>query len=244
MPGGKPIHEKRDFQTENVFNMVVQRAEEKGMKVNVNKTQMILISDAISFTPHAFIQPSNGGRVEASGGELKLLGYTFDDTPTARAHVKATINKARRRLWILRHLAKFGFDQEELVQVYKSQIRSVVEYCSVVYHSLLTGEQAQALESFQYQALKCIFGVGESYRSLREKSQLELLSERRLSAVDKFTVKCLARDFKHWFPLNTSTRVTRKREVYREEYARCDRLRHTPIFFMRRRLNEKNRSEQ
>jgi hypothetical protein len=86
--------------------------------------------------------------------------------------------------------------------------------------------------------LKCIFGYGESYRSLREKAGIELLSDRRLKAVDKFTAKCLAGQFSGWFPLNEAERKTRKQKKYRELYARCDRLRNSPIFFMRRRLNE------
>ena len=91
----------------------------------------------------------------------------------------------------------------------------------------------------QYQALKCVYGYGESYRYLLEKAQLEELSERRVKAIDKFTDKCLVGSFKHWFPLNNSTRSTRGKKKYREEYARCDRLRNTSILFMRRRLNDR-----
>ena len=43
--GAKPRHIKRDYQAENTFNMIVSRAKSKGMKVNVGKTQMLLISD-------------------------------------------------------------------------------------------------------------------------------------------------------------------------------------------------------
>ena len=136
-------------------------------------------------------------------------------------------------------MKSFGFDQAELVSVYKSQIRSVIEYCSVIYHGLLTGEQTACLERLQYQALKCIFGYGESYRFLLEKAQLEELKERRLKAVDKFTEKCLAGEYRRWFPENPGVRSTRGRRKYLEEFARCDRRRNSPIFYMRRRLNEK-----
>ena len=53
---------------------------------------------------------------------------------------------------------------------------------------------------------KCVYGVGESYRSLREKAGVEQLTERREKMVDRFTEKCLAGDFKDWFPLNNSVR--------------------------------------
>ena len=77
---GRTIHEKRDIQKKNVFHMIVQREEGKDMKVNVAKTQMIVISDAVSFKPHAYIEPPGGERVESSEQELKLLGYMFDST--------------------------------------------------------------------------------------------------------------------------------------------------------------------
>ena len=38
--GRKPLHEKSDIQTENAFNQILLRAGEKGIKVNVAKTQM------------------------------------------------------------------------------------------------------------------------------------------------------------------------------------------------------------
>jgi hypothetical protein len=48
---GRVVHEKQDIMTENVFNRSKTRAEAKGMKINVKKTAMLVISSAISFTP-------------------------------------------------------------------------------------------------------------------------------------------------------------------------------------------------
>ena len=81
------------------------------------------------------------------------------------------------------------------------------------------------------------FGPGESYRALLAKAGVERLTERREKAVEKFAKKCLAGAFSKWFPLNQSIRNTRSRNVYKEFYARCDRLRKTPVYYMRRMLN-------
>ena len=48
---GKSIHEKRDILTENVFNRSKRRAESKGMKINVDKTSMLVLSASKSFDP-------------------------------------------------------------------------------------------------------------------------------------------------------------------------------------------------
>ena len=139
---------------------------------------------------------------------------------------------------MLRHLAKFGFGSDDLVQVYKSNIRPVIEYCSPVYHSLLTGEQAQKLERLQYQSLKCIYGLGKSYEDLLEESGLSRLSDRREEATLKFARKAEAGAFGRWFPKRNASRQLRNEAVYHEEYARCDRLRNSPIYTMRRMLND------
>ena len=108
-----------------------------------------------------------------------------------------------------------------------------------VYHSMLTDSQDEALERLQVHALKCIYGPGLSGRKMRDMSGLTTLRERRIIHCDNFAVKCARSDrFGHWFPKNTG-RKTRNTDEYLEEFARCDRLYYSPIYYMRRRLNGK-----
>ena len=130
----------------------------------------------------------------------------------------------------------------ELAQVYRTCILPVADYCAVVYHAILTDEQDQVVERLQAGALRCIYGWDVSYSRMRELAGVTTLRERRIQACDKFAAKCVAsRRFKEWFPLKGGTRTSARKntEKYLEEYARCNRLRNTPIFFMRRRLNGK-----
>jgi len=235
---GRPVRIKRDYITENIFKRTTERAMARGMKVNVQKTAMIAISDANTYTPRMYIQDLNGEEIASMNTEVRILGFMFDTTPTVRAQVNNIISKTRRKLWILRHLRSFGLTEAELVSVYKSMIRSVIEFTSVVYHSMLTGEQSSEIERLQQQALKCIFGIQFSYRALLEKTGLETLECRRVMAVDAFAKKSLEGRFAHWFPLRESGRSLRKGNKYVEEYARTDRLKNTPVYYMRRRLNE------
>ena len=240
---GIVYHLKRDVMTENIFNRTKRRAEMKGMKINVGKTAMIVISSAISFDPRSYIRTGDGETIESKSDPVRILGFTFENRPTVATHVSGLIKKARRRYWVLRHLQSYGFSSQELVQVYKSLVRSVIEYCSVVYHSMLTEDMSSRLERVQYQALKCIYGYnGESGRALRERAGLETLEERRLQAIDKFTDKCIQGRFADWFPHKSIARQTRSQRPYEEKYARCDRLRNSPLYFMRRRLNDRIQS--
>jgi hypothetical protein len=152
--------------------------------------------------------------------------------------VDETIKKARRRYWVLRHLKKHGMNQEELVQVYASLVRSVIEFTSVVYGPMLNQDQEDRLEKLQGQSLKIVFGFDKSYRQVLELSGLETLKERRKSAIEKFARKCLDGEYGHWFPRNPANRQNRRTKKYKEEFARCERMKCTPIFHMRRVLNE------
>ena len=74
-----------------------------------------------------------------------------------------------QRYWILSHLRRFGFNQDELVKVYKTVVRPIADYCSVVYHPMLNDEQDEALDRCQAHALWCIYGMGISYSEMRKK---------------------------------------------------------------------------
>ena len=65
----------------------------------------------------------------------------------------------------------------ELVQVYKTMIRPVAEYESVVYHSSLEDEQDELLDNLQNHVLRCIFKSEKrlSGRRLRGMLGLETL---------------------------------------------------------------------
>ena len=147
----------------------------------------------------------------------------------------------RQKNWALRHLKSVGFNEQELVRVYLSSVVPIADYCCAVYHSMLTDEQDEALENAQVAALRAIFGDYKlSARKLREKSGVKTLRQRRIEQCDKFAAKCAASDkFSHWFPLRGGRTSERSGEKYQETYARCDRLKNSPIFYMRRRLNGK-----
>ena len=56
------------------------------------------------------------------------------------------------------NLKRNGFSNEELVTVYKSSVRPVVDYLDVVYHAMLPDDLDEELDRLQNQALRIIFG--------------------------------------------------------------------------------------
>ena len=73
-----------------------------------------------------------------------------------------------------------------------------------------------------------------------EKSGLCSLEDRRIKLFEKFTKKTAENQkCNHWFPLKETMRDTRRPRPYLELKATTNRLYRSPIYAMRRLLNEK-----
>ena len=241
---GERVKIRQAISSQNAFISITSNAIAKGMLVNEDKTNLLCVSDSINFKTLAFIEDSNGNKIEC-GTDMKILGFYFSDRTGVDKHVNEVVKKLRQRFWSLRHLQNLGFSETDLVAVYKASIRPLADYCCPAYHSLLSDVQDQALERAQVGALRCIFGYKLSGRKLRQRAGVTTLRTRRIELTDKFAQKCLASDrFCAWFPEKTTRRSARApAEKYLEEKAKCDRLMNSPIFYMRRRLNGKEGKE-
>ena len=126
-----------------------------------------------------------------------------------------------------------------MTNIYCSMIRSILEYSSVTFGPMLTKYDSNRLESVQKQCLRSIFGYGLSYEELLSLSNLETLVDRRRRAVMKFALKASKnQQFLDWFPLNYNRSSLRNRKTFEEKYAKSDRLYNSPLYTMRRYLNE------
>ena len=107
------------------------------MKINAEKTKIMVVSDAISYTPRAHFYDSNGERLQNKVGDdsFKCLGFHISSKPSMWTHVEVMRRRFRQRYWVLRHLKALGFTQEQLIKVYKTVILPIADYCCAVYHS-------------------------------------------------------------------------------------------------------------
>ena len=92
-------------------------------------------------------------------------------------------------------LTKFkyvGVSKKDLLDVYVLFVRSLLEYCAVVWHSRLTQEQGNNLEIVQKSCLRVILGEQYvNYENALEICELKTLTERRQDRCLKFAQKCL-----------------------------------------------------
>ena len=142
---------------------------------------------------------------------------------------------------LLRKLLGFGAPQTDLLIVYKTFIRSILEQSSNVWHSGLTLEQQNDLERVQKVALKLV--LKESYKSYENALNildLETLKTRREYLCLKFARKCLKNPkMLGLFPPNDKHHImeTRDEEHFKVLYAHTNRYRDSPIIYMQTLLN-------
>ena len=108
---------------------------------------------------------------------------------------------------MLTKLKYVGVPTEDLLDIYILFIRSVTEYCAVVFHSSLTLQQSEKIEKIQKTCLKVILGeMYVSYEAALEMCGLDRLSDRREQRCLDFSLKSIkhARN-RRLFPHNPST---------------------------------------
>jgi hypothetical protein len=136
------------------------------------KTQLLCISDDREYAANSFVNLE----IRMKGDEsMKILGFVFSQRPDVSAHVAHMREKYRKRAWIVRHLKKAGVSQRDLVQIYYSMVRSVLEYASGAFHTLLTKEESDELERLQRMSLKTIFGHHLSYGEILQQNGIQTL---------------------------------------------------------------------
>ncbi|KAI8487828.1 hypothetical protein Bbelb_342760 [Branchiostoma belcheri] len=152
-------------------------------------------------------------------------------------HVDKTINKANGRLAMLRKIKRFSLSTEDLLQIYITYVRSVLEYCVPVWHSGLTATQTTRLERIQRRALRTILGMNYTdYKSALLNTGLKSLQERRVDLCLKF-----ARNLSpEMLPPRTGDShgiTTRNSDKLRTIKCKTKRYRDSPIPYLIRLLN-------
>ena len=210
------------------------------MQVNEKKTQMLCINSCVHNRATYFISTTDG-EINSSN-ELKILSFVFDSRPNANKHVDQLIEKFYQKLWTVRFLRRSGIKQDDLLALYNCSVRAAVEYCSVVYHSMIPAYLSNKLEAIQRQALKIIYGWETNIEELMKIKGIETLYERREKAVINFALKNehVGKYGKKWFKEEElPQRMLREsKNKYKIPVGRTNRTTANPITHMAIKLNE------
>lgn len=225
---------------EKDFIALDSRARDINMKINTKKTQLLVIGPSNGYAHSAALRVGEGDEI-LSVDKLKLLGFTFGSKPGVGDHVEAVKDRFMRKIWMLYRLRNAGFRERPLHRLYCWYFRTAVEYCSVVYHPMLTVEQENELEKLNRLAASICFGSDLPTDDIMALNGIESLKERCIRKCDAFLRKALAspRFGPSWFPrsLGTRTGLRVTREI-RELRSMTNRRYNSPLEFLRRRAND------
>ena len=148
------------------------------MKINSKKSKMI-----ISFTHYVNFKKSVPNIIiESNPVEVvkhaKLLGVILSNDLSWDMHVDSIVKKAAKRVYILYQLKRADVSQTDLVTVYVSVVRPVLEYACPVWHTNLPKYLSDNIELIQKRALKSKF-PNKDFDDILNDIGMYILRERR-----------------------------------------------------------------
>ena len=146
------------------------------MNINATKTKGMFVSfqKVPPEVPHVTIKNEEVERVS----DCKLLGVYLNDRLSWDTHIDKMYKRACQRVHFVGSLKRTNMIQKDLVKVYTSLVRPVLEYACQVWHPGLTKGQADMIESVQERILKLIY-PNQNYFEALSQARLESLFERR-----------------------------------------------------------------
>ena len=206
----KHIFPSDESEIQMQLNELSRYADVNEMKINKEKTKVMLFNTAKTrdFTPQMKIENEEIEVVE----KLKLLGVMITDDLKWNCNTSYITSRGYRKLWILRRLKIFGASNQQLKDIYFKQVRSILEYAAVVWHSSLTQTNTAHIERVQKCALAIILGEKyTSYENALKLLKIDQLSIRREALCKKFARKTFKNEkYDHWFVRDQNTANTRR----------------------------------
>ena len=167
-----------DSSMQNSVDHLLGWCGDNGMFINVPKTKEMIIYFGnffnLDFIPLLNLCSEKVERVNT----FKLLGVVFSSDLSWHHHVIFILEKVSKRLFIVWQLIRCGVSFGDILIVYCSVIRSILEYACPVWHCGLTIEQSTDIEKVQKRVLRIIF-PDLHYKDALERAGLERLDTRR-----------------------------------------------------------------
>ena len=221
---------------QGILSEFEQWCKESYMRLNPLKCKLLRVAFTRRQLPPAQVQLQE--LVIPDCQQVKLLGIIIRSDLKWDDHVSHITSNASRKLYLIRLLKRFGMPTSDLITLFTSYIRPILEYCCIVWHSSLTLQQIATIETIQKRALRMILGTQyESYDQALLSCNMISLKARRDELCRKFAAQ-LFRNFRDWLPeARSSRRQLRNGDKLIETRCRTERYRKSAIPYIVRLLN-------
>ena len=228
------------------FDKLKEFAAQHEMIINGEKTKAMLFNSARKwdFTPQ--IVNESGEFLEVVE-ELKILGVVVSSNMTWHNNTSYICGKGYARMWMLRNLKRLGTSNEELVDVYYKQCRSVLELAVPAWTPALTSSESNQIERVQKTA--CAIILGEKYTSYKRALKIlnmKTLQVRRSELCLSFAKKAMKSDkFSSWFSFSTINydKTRSEKDILTLVKTRTDKYKKSPIPYLTNILNDHLKSK-
>ena len=180
--------------------------------------------------------------------EARVLGVIISDDLKFERNTQDICKRAFARISMLTKLKYVGVSTPDLVDVFSLFIRSLLEYCCVVWHPTLTQDQSYDIERVQRTALKVILGDEYiDYESSLMECGLETLHSRRQKRCLTFGLRSLKHSkHKAMFPVSNQSDGTKVRlkNKFHVNFAHKTRYQKSSIPYIQNMLNEHFRNKK
>ena len=234
------------LKSQEFLDTIADWTEKKKMVLNEKKSKSMIFnfSKQNQFTTNLKLKGENLEVLR----EVKLLGTVISSDLKWDKNTDKLVKDANKRMKMLHVAAKFVSNNQDMVYLYKTFVRSALEYSAVVWHSSLSQKNIDDLERIQKSALKVILKEKyKDYKSALSDLNLQSLSDRRENLCLRFAKKSLKLlNFKKLFPHSKKFHVMnqRKRRKFFVNNAKTERYRKSSVPYMQRLLNKEDRAFQ
>ena len=170
----------------------------------------------------------------------KILGVIVQSNLKWDLHIKDTMLRCNRKLYMLRRLKSFNFPRNDLLTIYMGYIRPVLDYCVPVFNGNITQEQILNLERIQKRVLRIILGGDYiTYVNALSLCNLITLEARRKQLCEHFVISLEKHPvFNDWLPVKRENRYNfRNSNKYDTFKCKTQRFQNSALPYLVRILN-------
>ena len=143
-------------------NIAAEWTKNNDMKINSEKSKEMIISYAHGNIGNEVPNMLIDGKVVERVDHVRrlsfwVLGPTLSNDLTWKRHVDNIVKKAGKRIYMLYQLKRAGVNQADLITIYISVVRPVVEYACPVWNTNLPIYLSENIEMIQKRAVRAIF---------------------------------------------------------------------------------------
>jgi hypothetical protein len=167
---------------QEAVNEVVSWSNQNHMRIIASKTKEMVVCFNHTLP---VLKPItvNGVQLERVKS-VTLLDLKISDDLSWGTHVNYIIKKAQSCMFTLNLLRRSRVSDKDIIAIFTTKIRPILEYAAAVWHPGLTCEQTEALENIQKRAMKLAF-PNLDYKDALEIYKIPSLEDRRIHICKK-----------------------------------------------------------